>query len=455
MGGWAGVFWGCPGGAGAGGGAEERCAGAAQREVDRIGRICLAKQADHGAASSCAAEALGSPCLPASVSFPQDLQAQFIISCALACSHPTPPRSEDGRHAVSYELGWRRLTDPGRAASRAVLGQLGDKLLSAVKYVHRGETFDSVAFPTQGERQPCLARGRLAGHTTPLRRWALCLASQRCPVLQLLGPNSRPLLRPCRGAWRSCTAMHRPSCQRCCPPPPRHPAAGWGYRSETQVAGLATPSPSVLQYVRQHLQGKAAFRIADGAALTLSAEAGLLLPWGACQREGGTPISDRFFLGGTGVGALRGFAQKGVGPSDARRPGAEVRGVGFRGGPLTGWLCMRACRRGLSRRKARKQGLAKRHAQLKMRYRAQVWHLSVPLRPFSLCRRLAGPAHATRAGQQRRQRRGAAPTGRSGRRPLLLADGRPQLPATGRVASIGKLQQLLCLGGRLLQDTAG
>ncbi|KAL4421736.1 hypothetical protein ABPG77_002352 [Micractinium sp. CCAP 211/92] len=165
--------------------------------------------------------------------------------------------SEDGRHAVSYELGWRRLTDPGRAASRAVLGQLGDKLLSAVKYVHRGETFDSVAFPTQG----------------------------------------------------------------------------WGYRSETQVAGLATPSPSVLQYVRQHLQGKAAFRIADGAALTLSAEAGLLLPWGACRREGGTPISDRFFLGGTGVGALRGFAQKGVGPSDARRPGAEASSGGSGGAP--------------------------------------------------------------------------------------------------------------------------
>lgn len=160
--------------------------------------------------------------------------------------------SEDGRHAVSYELGWRRLSDPGRTASRAVLGQLGDKLLSSVKYVHRGDTFDSLAFPTQG----------------------------------------------------------------------------WGYRAETQVAGLGAPNPSLLRFVRQHLQGRAAFRLADGAALTLSAEAGLLLPWGAGGRAGGTPISDRFFLGGTGVGALRGFAQKGVGPSDARRPVAEASSGG-------------------------------------------------------------------------------------------------------------------------------
>lgn len=128
-------------------------------------------------------------------------------------------------------------------------------------------------------------------------------------------------------------------------PPPTYPPAGWGYRAETQVAGMAAPSPSLLHFVRQHLQGKAAFRLADGAALTLSAEAGLLLPWGASAREGGTPISDRFFLGGTGVGALRGFAQKGVGPSDARRPGAEVRvGVVGWGG---GWACTRRiCVRG-------------------------------------------------------------------------------------------------------------
>lgn len=70
--------------------------------------------------------------------------------------HPTPPAygcSEDGCHALSYELGWRQLADPARTASRAVLGQLGDKVLSAVKYVARGDTFDNPAFPTQGSER--------------------------------------------------------------------------------------------------------------------------------------------------------------------------------------------------------------------------------------------------------------------------------------------------------------
>lgn len=56
------------------------------------------------------------------------------------------------------------------------------------------------------------------------------------------------------------------------------------------------------------------------AALHLTAEAGLLLPWAAHGVSNGTAISDRFFLGGVGSGALRGFAQRGVGPTDARRP---------------------------------------------------------------------------------------------------------------------------------------
>lgn len=62
---------------------------------------------------------------------------------------------------MSYELGWRRLTDPARTASRAVVGQLGDKLLSAVKYVHRVDKFDDPAFPTQGALTCCSA-GRQA-----------------------------------------------------------------------------------------------------------------------------------------------------------------------------------------------------------------------------------------------------------------------------------------------------
>ncbi|KDD76955.1 hypothetical protein H632_c56p0, partial [Helicosporidium sp. ATCC 50920] len=51
------------------------------------------------------------------------------------------------------------------------------------------------------------------------------------------------------------------------------------------------------------------------------AEAGALLPWGA----GGSAarpssLSDRFFPGGLNATPLRGFRQKGVGPSDVRRP---------------------------------------------------------------------------------------------------------------------------------------
>lgn len=55
------------------------------------------------------------------------------------------------------------------------------------------------------------------------------------------------------------------------------------------------------------------------AALHLTAEAGVLLPWGAKASTTATSISDRFFLGGMGSGSLRGFAVRGVGPSDGRR----------------------------------------------------------------------------------------------------------------------------------------
>lgn len=71
-----------------------------------------------------------------------------------------------------------------------------------------------------------------------------------------------------------------------------------------------------------------AFPLTGGAALVVSGEAGLMLPWGAKAWGAPTAISDRFFLGGIGAGALRGFAQKGVGQTDLRRPSAareEVR----------------------------------------------------------------------------------------------------------------------------------
>ncbi len=59
-------------------------------------------------------------------------------------------RSEDGTHALSYELGWRLLADPSQSASQAVLSQLGHNLKSAAKYVHQRETINDPYFPSAG-----------------------------------------------------------------------------------------------------------------------------------------------------------------------------------------------------------------------------------------------------------------------------------------------------------------
>jgi hypothetical protein len=94
------------------------------------------------------------------------------------------------------------------------------------------------------------------------------------------------------------------------------------------VAGLG-PDSNLLRFVRQHCAGKVAFPVSagGGTSLTLTAEAGLLLPWGARAWATPTSISDRFFLGGLAAGALRGFAHKGVGPSEPRRPVGEVSAI--------------------------------------------------------------------------------------------------------------------------------
>lgn len=90
------------------------------------------------------------------------------------------------------------------------------------------------------------------------------------------------------------------------------------------MAGLGRDA-SMLRFVRQHVTAKAAFPITGTpAALTVTAEAGVLLPWGARAWDTPTSISDRFYLGGLGAGTLRGFAQKGAGPSEPRRPTTEV-----------------------------------------------------------------------------------------------------------------------------------
>jgi outer membrane protein insertion porin family len=182
--------------------------------------------------------------------------------------------SEDGHHALSHIAAWRQLSDPSGHASRAVLGQLGDSFKSAWRYVYSVSTFDNVGSPR----------------------------------------------------------------------------SGWGYRAETEVTGLA-PDPYLLRHIKHQIVTKIALPLTDTSAFSLTLETGALFPWGSGggggmsnsggggQRRGGslfeqtnsgtttntnggnitTPISDRFFLGGLGPGALRGFRRCGVGPSDARR----------------------------------------------------------------------------------------------------------------------------------------
>lgn len=72
--------------------------------------------------------------------------------------------------------------------------------------------------------------------------------------------------------------------------------------------------PPVLQEVEGHVAFPLGFA---GAALAFGATAGFLLPLGVSSVNRPTSISDRFFLGGPN--SLRGFKQRGVGPSELRR----------------------------------------------------------------------------------------------------------------------------------------
>eukprot|EP00967_Tisochrysis_lutea_P143127 scaffold265343_cov17-Tisochrysis_lutea.AAC.2 len=51
-------------------------------------------------------------------------------------------KSLSGRHALQYEMGWRRLEDvAGRVASRAVLAQAGDYLKAVARYVQKVQSY--------------------------------------------------------------------------------------------------------------------------------------------------------------------------------------------------------------------------------------------------------------------------------------------------------------------------
>lgn len=48
-------------------------------------------------------------------------------------------------------MGWQRLTNPSRRASKAVIPYLGDYMKHAVKYTFSAHAFDDFAFPRNGE----------------------------------------------------------------------------------------------------------------------------------------------------------------------------------------------------------------------------------------------------------------------------------------------------------------
>jgi len=88
--------------------------------------------------------------------------------CAGTLTAP-PARSQDGRHAVAYELAWRALEDPSRRASLPVRQQLGDHLKSAVSYALQRDTreLDANGIFDAGSLLKCASLGCMTGSGSP------------------------------------------------------------------------------------------------------------------------------------------------------------------------------------------------------------------------------------------------------------------------------------------------
>ena len=97
------------------------------------------------------------------------------------------------------------------------------------------------------------------------------------------------------------------------------PTTGALWRLRSELAGIGFDR-NATRFFKQEAEVKAFKRLAEGVTWHLGGKLGALVPLGAAAREDqrGTCIADRFFLGG--VGSLRGFEPRGVGPSDVRRP---------------------------------------------------------------------------------------------------------------------------------------
>ena len=84
------------------------------------------------------------------------------------------------------------------------------------------------------------------------------------------------------------------------------------------MAGLG-PDARLLRYAKSHVHALWATPLPflPEGALLLSGTLGAMLPWGPGWYRRPTTISDRFWLGG--VGTVRGFRVRGLGPTAVRR----------------------------------------------------------------------------------------------------------------------------------------
>lgn len=95
-------------------------------------------------------------------------------------------------------------------------------------------------------------------------------------------------------------------------------------RATTELAGLGFSS-SAGRFAKQEVEVRIVQDVLPSNAwVEGTVRAGVMTPWALPGQSWNTPtsVSDRFFLGGPGN--LWGFATRGAGPTDARRPSADA-----------------------------------------------------------------------------------------------------------------------------------
>jgi len=94
------------------------------------------------------------------------------------------------------------------------------------------------------------------------------------------------------------------------------PREGHFVKSQVELAGVGADS-RLLRYIRSEVTVQKIFSLPlRDTALCLTGRCGLVVPWGKADEGPPITVADRFFAGG--VGSLRGFKNKGLGPQDRR-----------------------------------------------------------------------------------------------------------------------------------------